>query len=275
MKKIFLFSLFFISLLGNLSAQRVDVEELKKHIKGNIHFINYTGPERVVQKREEIINIGKTLAIRLARNGREGHIALKYSVYHIIGPVKEKGLDADIISIDREARVDHIKNVRRIIRGYLTEAYGYSDLDASTLAVFITLYNAVYRGNIAYFATRYKKEVVSYLNKENAGISLKYYEWPGKTRLVIPLSPEAKKGEISSISTSEVSTKAVVEAARKTKGKELEARKGLVSIKEREVEQKREKITEIEKKTEELEKQKAKLEETIEKKNQRIGREAW
>ena len=270
MKKIFLFSLFFISLLGNLSAQRVDVEELKKHIKGNIHFINYTGPERIVQKREEIINIGKILAIRLARNGREGHISLKYSVYHIIGPAKEKGLDADIISIDRDARVDHIKNVRRIIGGYLAEAYGYSNLDASTLAVFITLYNAVYRGNIAYFAGRYKKEVVSYLNKENAGISLRYYEWPGKTRLVIPLSPEAKKGEISSISTSEVSTKAVVEAARKTEGKELKARKGLVSIKEREVEQKRERIAAIEKKTEELEKQKAKLEETIEKKTREL-----
>ncbi len=266
------FLIFFLLgiVLGNLFSEGVDIEELKKNIKGNIRFINYMGPERIIQSRSEIINIGKTLAIRLARNGKEGRIALKYSVYHIIGPVTEKGLDADIISIDKNARVDHIKNVRRIISGYLMEAYGYSDIDASAIAVFVTLYNAVFRGNITYFRDRYKREVLEYLSNENAGISLKYYEWPGKTRLVIPLTSEARKGEISSVSTSEVSAKPVVEAARREEGKELKARKALVSIKEREVEEKKAEIASTEEKIKAEGKEKARLEREIEKKKREL-----
>ncbi len=269
-RSILLFLLFLQIVLSNLNAQRVDIEELKKNIRGNIHFVNYTGPEPFIQKREEILGIGKVLALRLLKNGREGKIDLKYSVYHIVGPRAEKGLDADIISIDKNSRVDHIKNVRRIIKGYLITAYGYSGADASSLAVFITLYNAVFRGNINYFQSRYKEEVLKYLDKENAGISLKYYEWPGKTRLVIPLTPEAGRGEISSVSTGEVSVKPVMKAARNNEGKELEARRGLVSIKEREVEEKKAKIAEVERKIKESEEGKAVLEKRIEKEEREL-----
>ncbi len=265
---------FFIGVLflfsSGLFAQRVDVRELKRNLKQDIHFVNYMGPQPVIESAEDIVNTGKILALRLKRNGRIGEIGLKYSVYHVIGSPKEKGLNADIISIDKNARVDHIKNVRRIISGYLKEAYGYSDIDSFSLAVFVTLYNAVYRGNMEYFQSVYKREVMKYLDGSNAGISLKYYEWPGKTRLVIPLTEEAKEGGLSSVSTGEVSKEPVIEAARKSETKELEARKGMVSIKEREIEKKREEIGELEKEISREEREKEQLEKTIEEKAKKL-----
>ncbi len=238
----FLFFLFLISISSSIFpvfGEKVDIEELKKYMNKKIEFINYTGKHTVIQSAGEIENIGKLLA-------RERRVSLKYSLFQARGPKSEKGLDADIISIDRDATVDHIDNVRRIISGYLKEAYGYKEKDAHTLAVFVTIYNAVFRGNLDYFKAKYKKAVLTYLNKENAGISTKYYEWPGKTRLVIPLTGEAKKGEVSSVSTTEVTEKKVIENMQAEKGKRLEERKAMVELKEKEIKSKEEKKKAVE-----------------------------
>ncbi|RKX80017.1 MAG: hypothetical protein DRP57_13405 [Spirochaetes bacterium] len=234
-------------------TQSVDVEELKKNLKEGIVFINYTGKHKVIESGEEITGIGKQLATLLRLNGKEGIINLKYSVFHAVDKKTKKGLDADVISIDREATVDHIDNIRRIISGYLEAYYGYSEKDADLLSKFITIYNAVFRGNLDFFRKVYKPVVMSFLSKENAGLSTKYFEWPGKTRMVIPLTPEAGNGSLSSISTSQVTEKKVIEQMRSEKGKGLKERKAMVGLKEREV---TEKSLELLKKQEELKKAK-------------------
>ncbi len=59
----------------------------------------------------------------------------------------------------------------------------------------------MYRGNIRYFGIKYSQEIFKFTS-ENIGISTKYYEWPGKTELVIPTKivvgkEKPKLGEIS------------------------------------------------------------------------------
>ena len=84
--------------------------------------------------------------------------------------------------------MDHIDNLRRIIAAYLESAYGYSRQDSQTLAVFVTVYNAVYRGKLDVFKQKYKTVVTKNLTANKAGLALNYAEWPGKTQIVIPLS---------------------------------------------------------------------------------------
>ena len=264
--------LLFVLLVCSVSgfAQGVDVEELKKNLKEGIVFINYTGKPEFVETREEIIGIGKRLAELLKSNGREGRISLKYSVYHAVAPGVSQGLNADIISIDKGATVDHIDNIRRIISGYLEAYYGYSFKDAELLAEFITIYNAVFRGNIDFFKKVYKPVVMSYISAENAGLSTKYYEWPGRTRMVIPLTSEAGKGSLSSISTSEVTEKKVVEQMRKKQGKGLNERKEMVQLKEREVTEKSTKLAELRKSLEKEQETKTVTEKELAKKKQTL-----
>lgn len=86
-----------------LLALSVDEDEVKT--KSGVKFINnpqQAGGDSV----SAITGIGRSLA----STGKFG----SYSVIHATGKGEDK-FDADIIIIGKDARVDHIKNVRRII----------------------------------------------------------------------------------------------------------------------------------------------------------------
>jgi hypothetical protein len=226
-----------------LAAQQVAEEELKS-VDREVVFVNYEGPQQRIDTAEEIKGLGWYLASALKEGGRRASFLLKYSVIRAVDPEETGRFDADILSIDADAKVDHIDNVRRILAGYLEGAFGYSAEDAHTLAVFATVYNAVYRGRLDYLGGKYKRVVMSYLSAQNAGLSTKYYEWPGASRILIPLTTEAATGRLSSLSTSELSEKAVVEEMRKAPDMGLEDRKDMVELKEREVEEKQQEVEE-------------------------------
>jgi hypothetical protein len=226
-----------LALSGTAGAQQVAEEELKSADR-EIQFINYTGPAGRIDTAEEIKAIGYVLADSLKQDGRSGRFLTKYSILRAVDP-KEKGkFDADILSIDPEARVDHIDNVRRILAGYLEGAFRYAAEDARLLARFATVYNAVHRGDLPYFGSKYKAVVMSHLSAQNAGISLRYDEWPGTTRLLVPLASEAAEGKLGSLSTTELAEKKVIEEMRKQPDMGLEERKDMVELKEREIEEK-------------------------------------
>ncbi|HPX47578.1 MAG TPA: P83/100 family protein, partial [Treponemataceae bacterium] len=134
--------------------------------------------------------------------------------------------------IGADATVDHIDNIRRILSGYLSAAYGYTEKDAATLATFVTIYNAVYRGKIDIFKARYKPVVTGYLTAESVGLSVRYSDWPGKTQIVIPLSDPRLAGTISSINTTLLTDKAVVDKIREDGGDGTQLRKDMVELKE-------------------------------------------
>ena len=267
---------FAIALLFSLSttafALEVDENELKS--TGTIDtvvFVNYTGPHAKIDSLNSIKKIGSDLGTVIAADPEKmtnTGAANKYSVIHAIDPSESGKLDADILLIGPNATVDHIKNLRYIIASYLSSAYGYSEQDAETVAVFVTVYNAVYRGNTEYFAKKYKNIVNSNLTADKCGLALNYKDWPGKSQIVIPLYDV--KGGLSSVDTSVISDKEVVKHMQEDDDKNVESRKQMVDIKEREAEDATEKAQEAQKKA--VEEQKKLQEEK--QKTQEVKKEA-
>ena len=232
---------------ATIFAAQVDENELKS-VSQTIEFENYNGPHARVDTLEAIKGIGSSLGNVIAPDSTKAASAgsqSKYFVIHAIDEgVKEK-LDADILVLGSDAEVDHIRNLRHIIASYLAVAYSYSEADAETIATFVTVYNAVYRKNLDAFKAKYKDIVLNNLSAEKCGLSTKYSEWPGATQIVIPVSDAS--GGLSAVDTSVISDKEVVSSMKEEDGKNIDDRKQMVDIKEREAEQAGEKAQESQK----------------------------
>ena len=230
-------------------AVEVDKKELETVSSQTIVFENYTGPHSVVDTASQIAEIGTNLGSVISKNvessGTAGS-AVRYQIIHAVDPSEKGKLDADIFVIGSSSKIDHIRNVRRIISAYLTKTYGYSSSDADTVATFVTVYNAVYRGNLDYFSSKYKKAVTDNLTQDKAGIALSYREWPGKTQIVIPLAD--LNGGLSTVDTSVISDKKVVQSMQEDDDKNVDSRKQMVDIKEREADNAQEKANDAQKK---------------------------
>ena len=214
-------------------------------------FINYEGPHAILDTREQIRQIGVGLGRQIS-DSEKGNAAKvagltveqkktysykyeagalnRYFVIHCVSGAEGNKIDSDIMGLGVDTGVDHVRNLRVIIQGYLQTAYNYSDKDAALLAEYITIYNAVYRGNWDYFTSRYKAQVIGNLTKEKAGLSLRYDEWPGRTLMVIPLGI----GGLSSVDTSTITDKKVIEEMRKEEDQGIPQRKEMVNLVERE-----------------------------------------
>ena len=222
-----------------LSAFAVEVDEKELQVTGSadVRFENYNGPHYVIESASAIKGIGSALGNIVAQNletPAEIQPLAKYSVIHAVSAEHDEKskFDADIFVLNNTASVDHIRNLRRILTGYLEAAYGYSTEDADTVATFVTVYNAVYRGQMNIFTERYSPEVIKYLDAEKVGLSTDYKDWAGNTQIVIPLSEILDN--ISAVETSVISDEKVVEALKKEKDKGVETREKLNQIKEKE-----------------------------------------
>ena len=259
-----------LSMALPIFALEVDEKELKSAASDTIVFINYTGPHSKIDSMASIKKLGSDMGYVVAKSldsKISAGSSAKYSVIHAIdSSVKEK-LDADIILIGPNATVDHIDNLRHIIASYLVAAYGYSEKDAETVAVFVTVYNAVYRNKLDSFNSKYKQVVMDNLSASSCGLSVNYKEWPGQSQIVIPLFDV--NGGLSTVDTSVISDSEVVKHMQEDEDKNVDARKDMVDIKEREAEQatkkaqdaqkeavqEQKKLTEEKKKTEEKKQQ--------------------
>lgn len=213
-----------------------DEKEIESAGSSGIEFVNYEGPQDRIDSLEDIKNVGRGLGRGISAVSTRSGSALRYQVIRAADPKTAQGFDADIIVIGPDAQVDHIRNLRWIIAGYLVQAWGYSERDAYTLAVFVTVYNAVHRGDMAFFSSRYKPVVTREISAENAGLARVWSEWPGKTRIVVPLKSGAAKGDVSPVDTSAVSGKEVTEGFRAQPDRGVPDRQAMVDIKEREAE---------------------------------------
>lgn len=235
MKKYRVLGVFSLLLLNlNLWAFKVNEGELKNAEIKDAVFVNYTGPHLKIDSLSGIKKIGTDLGAAVAADPEKPSKSgspNRYFVIHAVDPAEKGKFDADIISIGKAAAVDHITNVRRIIAAYLTSAYGYSEKDAETLAVFITVYNAVYRGKLN-SPEKYKKIVIENLSQNSSGLSLNYKEWAGNTQIVIPLYDV--NGGLSTVDTSIISSDEIVKNMQAEDDKGISPRKGMVDLKERE-----------------------------------------
>ena len=245
-----------ISILFSLSALfaiNVNEKEVQSTSDDTVDFINYTGKHDEVDTVEAIRGIGRGLAGAVT-SGRQG-TQDRYIVIHAVDSTTKAGLDADILILGAKVRVDHIDNLRLIIEGYLSSAYNYSKKDAKTLAHFITIYNAVYRGRMDMFNKKYKSFVLQNLNPNKVGLSTTYNEWPGNTQIVIPLGDSQYAGTISSVDTGAISDKEVVKKMKEQDDKDIDARKDMVALKEKEAEEARKRAEEERRKQLEKEKE--------------------
>ncbi len=159
-------------------ALGVDTDELKTAKK--IDFVNYTGPINIFDTDLDIRGIGINLARQVQRGLPVAAFWTKYSAIHAIDTAEPDKLSADIISFDKDAKIDHIDNVRRVVSAYVAALYQYPRRDADLLALFVSYYNAANRGNLPYFTGKYKNVVLSHLTADQVGLSTKYFDWPGQ-----------------------------------------------------------------------------------------------
>jgi hypothetical protein len=227
----------FLALPGRAFAQ-VDQGELQQSL-APVTFINYEGPHARIETREQIRQIGAGLGRTVKGGAEQAGGSNRYFVIHSVSAPEGAKLDADIFGLGVDTGVDHIRNLRTIIQGYLQEAYGYTASDAALLAEYVTIYNAVYRGDWDYFAGRYKTAALNHLSREKTGLSIRYDEWPGRTLMLIPLGI----GGLSSVDTGAISDSRVVEEMRKEDDMGVEQRKDMVDLKEREAEQAEQRAT--------------------------------
>ncbi|MCL2764080.1 MAG: hypothetical protein FWD40_02215 [Treponema sp.] len=238
-----------ITAAGFAQVNRDELQDLPPVV-----FINYEGPHARVDTREEIRQIGVVIGRQIAERERgmastmeamtaeqrrahsyrfEIGAANRYFVIHCVSGQEGSKLDADIFGLGVDAGVDHVRNLRVILQGYLQSAYNYSPSDALLLAEYITVYNAVYRGNWDYFQERYKTLVMQNLVRERAGLSIRYDEWPGRTLMVIPLG----QGGLSTIDTSTITDSRVIEEMRREDDQGVPQRQQMVDLMEREADQ--------------------------------------
>ena len=172
-----------------------------------VEFTNYIGPYDRVDSLEDIIDIGTQLgALNETANSNYGG---KYAIQRILG--EGELFNADLLSLSPDAAVDHIRNLRHIISGYLQSQYNYDSDDAYTIATFATYYNAYYRQNAEYFQQKYNPEVNDNLITETIGLSTNYIDWPGGTQIIIPLSAIAILEQEPSPDLDEIGQEAVIE----------------------------------------------------------------
>ncbi|MHB9292352.1 hypothetical protein Holit_01449 [Hollandina sp. SP2] len=222
------------ALPGVLQGQ-VNTDELEKG-QASVEFFNYEGPVTRIDSRAQIRGIGYTLGTAVRSGSLRSGSESRYFVIHGASSPEGARLEADIFGLGAAVGVDHIRNLRLIIQGYLEGAYNYSAQDANLLAQYITIYNAVYRGNWRYFSTTYKQSVLPYLTQDKAGLSLRFNEWQGKTLMLIPLGI-GSAGSLSAIDTTSISDSNVLDELRKEGDLSMDQRKDMVEFKEREAEE--------------------------------------
>jgi len=235
---------------------QVDKDELLKGQGTNIVFINYVGPHTTIDTLEQILGIGQSLGRGIGDKPAEFSYNDKYRIIHAVGAPEGQKLDADIFIIEANAEVDDVINIMRMVSGYLQSAYAYSPADSMTLARFVVYYNAVFRGDLKYFGTVYKTIVMNNVSADNAGIATKYSDWPGRTRMLIPLSGAAGKGNINAVGAGQLAVPKVVENLQQQPGKALPERKELTELQQRGLEQGQQKL---EQQQAQLEQEKKKL----------------
>ena len=242
------------------AAYAIKVDEKEISGSGEVQFVNKEGKGAKSDTIAEIRAIGINLATgAMKKADNEKYLyAMKYAITHCIATAETNLMAADIFSIEKSAGVNHIKNIRRILSAYLETRYEYTRKQSDALAVFLTYYNAVHRGETEYFATKFNSVVMKNVTKKNVGLSTKYYEWKGNTKMVIPLSDEG-------LDTKAISEDKVVDEMKKTDDKGIDERTELVKIKEDEVKKNTDKLSNtteiIKKKMDEINSEEKKLEE--------------
>ncbi|TFH41385.1 MAG: hypothetical protein E4G96_05595, partial [Chrysiogenales bacterium] len=94
---------------------------------------------------------------------------------------------------------------------------------------------------------RYKGVVMKHVTARNAGIALRWSDWPGSTKMLIPLSEGARDGKAGPVEPDIISDDRTIDSIRKD-DRHIEDRKKMTDLRERKLERDSRKIAEEKKK---------------------------
>ncbi len=217
-------------------ALEIDREELTDIPEADIDFENYEGPVDRIDSRDAIRGIGRFLGDGVTASGSAAY-GDRYSVRRIVGDPDDPRRGADIMELSPTAGVDHIVNLRRIIAGYLETGWDYGSDDADLIARFITIYNAVHRGSVAFFDERYRSAVVDVLRPDAVGLAISFREWPGRTQLVIPIRDDRAPGDLDAVDPRQLIDSDVIAELRSRADMGIQDRKAIIQFIERVIEE--------------------------------------
>jgi hypothetical protein len=226
--------LIFFVLAPVVAQNDINSSELEEHLTP-VEFINNESTPTRIDTRLQIWQIGNSLGLAVRNGAVNAGQTERYFVIHCKGDESGK-LAADIFGLGPNTGVDHVRNLRTILQGYLEGAYGYSARDAALIAQYVTVYNAVFRGNMDYMNIRYNSIVTNNLVSEKVGLDVHYNQWPDKTFMIIPIG-NAKAGSLSAVDTTPLTEPEVIDEMRKAEDKGIPDRKDMVELKEREADE--------------------------------------
>ncbi len=173
-------------------------EKLKKlNIKS---FINRNNERADEKTRKADFDTGKRLSNLFksdAENANHKGISIKRF------ESKEEGLlGADVLEFTKEVSYGHINAIVRVVSGYISGMYEYTQEDSELLALYVIYYNRKHRSDMEYLkANFYPNDIVK---KERLGIPEKFEGWRGQTQILIPIEKNLAKGGGFDIATFEL-----------------------------------------------------------------------
>jgi len=193
--------------MTGLYAADIDVDELRT--SGRCTFQNFTGIYADETNTDlEIRKVGRRIGQDIWIQDTEWMVPLptaydnpvdRYVARRIYGDTKR---GADIFMIGPGARVDTFQNLVRILSGYIEYAFRVPREKSDGIAELVLFYNGTHRNDFAFFNKNYTGQVLESFrtfSSGSLGISTNYAEWPGNTKIVIPLKfadggPSAQAG---------------------------------------------------------------------------------
>lgn len=173
-------------------------EKLKKlNIKS---FINRNNERADEKTRKADFDTGKRLSNLFNSDAeRANHKGISIKRFE----TKEEGLlGADVMEFTKEISYGHINAIVRVVSGYISGMYEYTQEDSELLALYVIYYNRKHRSDMEYLkANFYQNDIVK---KERLGIPEKFEGWRGQTQILIPIEKNLAKGGGFDIATFEL-----------------------------------------------------------------------
>jgi len=198
-KKISIAALLLLVVSGMIFAEDVNSAKVDTDVLDKAYVESYIDDKSPVLWRnfstgKQIRDMGRRLGAEIKYQAEvnktefpysSGSPDFKYRAARVFPGDKE---GADILFINKNARVNTIKNLRRLVSGYIERAYDIPMEQADEIAVKVCYWNTNHYDDKAYFTENFQHRVVEVFSNKTKiiGLARSYKNWPGKARIVIP-----------------------------------------------------------------------------------------
>ena len=194
-----IFSLLLCAATGFLFAAEAEEAQIDTTILDKAYVETYINDKTSVSWKnystgKQIRDMGRRLGAEIKYQEQVNHAESPYAggspdfKYKAVRIYPGTKAGADVIYVERHARVNTIQNMRRIVSGYIERAYDIPMDKADEIAKKVCYWNTNHYNEKSYFKANFQVRVREvFANKTSIiGLARSYRNWPGKTRIVIP-----------------------------------------------------------------------------------------